>query len=211
MQANKEISAVERAHHALRSSILSGELAPGAMISEAAVAESLSMSRTPVRSALARLQDEGWITIYPRRGALVCELTVEQVRGAAEVRRALESTGVSEGTPQARKELEQRGIENLHRQQEALEAGDHDAFATLTMEFHRSFVELASNPIMLSVYDRLLDFLRLSLARSAQKWMGEPVQIIAEHKEMLKAAVEGNTAEFLDLLKSHQTRIYELR
>lgn len=59
MQANKEISAVERAHHALRSSILSGELAPGAMISEAAVAESLSMSRTPVRSALARLQDEG--------------------------------------------------------------------------------------------------------------------------------------------------------
>ena len=58
------------------------------MLSESALAASLSMSRTPVRAALGRLQDEGFVTIYPQRGALVRELTADEVRESAQVRHA---------------------------------------------------------------------------------------------------------------------------
>src|SRR5690625_6030153 len=84
----------QRAYGAIRTAILSGDHLPGAMLSESVLASSLSMSRTPVRAALGRLQDEGLVTIYPKRGALVRELTAHEVREFAQVRHALESAGV---------------------------------------------------------------------------------------------------------------------
>src|SRR4051812_7155696 len=86
--------AAQRAHASIRDAIVRGELEPGAMLSENELAARLSMSRTPVRAALSRLQDEGLVTIYPQRGALVRQLTDNEVREAADVRHALESAGI---------------------------------------------------------------------------------------------------------------------
>ena len=72
--------ASRRAYDRIRHDIVAGTLAPGTMLSENELATELGMSRTPVRTALSRLQSEGWVTIYPQRGALVRELTADEVR-----------------------------------------------------------------------------------------------------------------------------------
>ena len=61
----------ERVHDHLRDEILSGRMTPGTELSEVALAESLGVSRGPVREALGRLATEGLVTIRPRRGAVV--------------------------------------------------------------------------------------------------------------------------------------------
>lgn len=79
------LSAVDRAYEFVREAVLTGQYSPGDMTSEPQIANSLGISRTPVRSALTKLQDDGWIAVYPRRGALVKGLTEREVREPIEV------------------------------------------------------------------------------------------------------------------------------
>jgi DNA-binding GntR family transcriptional regulator len=111
--------AAEQAHTFIRQAIRRGELAPGTMLSENELAASPSLSRTPVRAALSRLQDEGWVTIYPHRGALVHELTAQEVRESAEVRHALESAGIQRGDPARRAWLADQLADDLDQQERA--------------------------------------------------------------------------------------------
>ncbi|WP_436697666.1 GntR family transcriptional regulator [Nocardioides sp. BYT-33-1] len=199
-------SAGERAYAHIREAILGGELAVGTMLSENELATSLAMSRTPVRAALVRLQEEGWVTIYAQRGALVNGLSAREVQQSAEVRHALETAGVRRSAAPARQESESRQRENLDEQERALEAGDVPAFARLALRFHRTFVALADNDLMLAMYDRLQDRQLLSINQSAGRIVGEPQQVLAEHRGLLDAALAGDSARFADLLERHQAR-----
>ena len=74
----------------IRELILSGELPPGARISELAVVERIGVSRTPVRAALARLQEEGLLEPIASRGYAVRAFSEVEIRDAIEVRGTLE-------------------------------------------------------------------------------------------------------------------------
>ena len=207
----QRVSAAERAHTRIREAIVNGEFTPGSMLSENELASMLSMSRTPVRAALTRLQDEGWVTIYAQRGALVRELTADEVRESAEVRHALESAGVRRASADQRAGLTGRLAENLDRQQRALLAGDVDTFAGLAMQFHRAFVEASENKAMLAIYDRLRDRQYLSIIGSAGRISGEPQQVIEEHRALLEHASRGDWVAFAAALDAHQTRSHGLQ
>lgn len=77
-------------YESLRSQILSGEQPPGGRLPEEALSEALGVSRTPVRSALQRLAEEGLVTLEPRRGAFVAEHTRADVDEVFELRGMLE-------------------------------------------------------------------------------------------------------------------------
>lgn len=198
--------AAERAHAAIRAAILSADHEPGSMLSENELAEQLGMSRTPVRAALSRLQQEGWVTIYPQRGALVRELSEREVRESAAVRHALESAGIQHSNPAARERLAPQLSANVGHQRDALKAGDFATFAHLAMRFHRAFVEMADNRVMLEIYDRLQDQQYLSIVRSADRIAGDPKQVLAEHRALLADARQGDWASFAIHLADHQSR-----
>lgn len=80
----------ERVYHALRREILTLALAPGQVLVEGAVARRFGVSKTPVREALALLQQDGLVETLPRRGYLVTGITVRDVHELFEVRAALE-------------------------------------------------------------------------------------------------------------------------
>lgn len=199
-------SAGERAYAHIREAILSGEVAVGAMLSENELAASLAMSRTPVRAALVRLREEGWVTIYAQRGALVNGLSSREVQQSAEVRHALETAGVTRATERALRESEDRQRKNLIEQEHKLAEGDFPGFADLALQFHRGFVALADNDLMLSMYDRLQDRQRLSINQSAGRIAGEPQEVLTEHQALLDAALAGDGDLFSDLLDRHQSR-----
>ena len=189
---------------------MNGELTPGTMLSENELASMLSMSRTPVRAALTRLQDEGWVTIYAQRGALVRELTADEVRESAEVRNALEAAGVRRASATERKGLAGRLADNLDGQEQALLSGDLNAFADLAIQFHRAFVEASGNSTMLSLYDRLKDRQYLSILGSAGRISSDPQQVIAEHRALLDHASRGDWVAFASALDQHQARSHGL-
>lgn len=83
-------SLTEQAYVALRQRVISGELAPGAEVSEPELAEQLQMSKTPVREALARLCVEGLMEAFPRRGYRVTPVTLKDMNDLFAVRGVLE-------------------------------------------------------------------------------------------------------------------------
>jgi DNA-binding GntR family transcriptional regulator len=202
--------AADRAYAQVRADILTGEHAPGAMLSENDLAAALSMSRTPVRAALTRLQDEGLVAIYPQRGALVRELTEREVHESARVRQALESAGIHRSDPALRERLARQLADNVAAQEAALGAGDFAAFTTLAMAFHRAFVEMSGNEVMLEVYDRLADRQRLSIARSSQRITDQPAHVLHEHRILLEDARRGDWTSFAAHLDDHQSRAHGL-
>ena len=83
-------SLTDRAYNELEELIVTLQLAPGALLSESAIAERLGFGRTPVREALQRLAREGLVVILPRKGILVAEINPGKQLLVLEVRRELE-------------------------------------------------------------------------------------------------------------------------
>lgn len=78
----------------LRRAILKGELKPGERLMEIQLAQRLGVSRTPVREAIRKLELEGLVRMMPRRGAVVAEITIQDLEDVLEVRAALEELAV---------------------------------------------------------------------------------------------------------------------
>jgi DNA-binding GntR family transcriptional regulator len=70
---------VEEAYRHLETLIMSAERPPGATVNEQAIAEALGISRTPVREAIRKLEQEGLVMRYPNRGAQVTQLSMKDV------------------------------------------------------------------------------------------------------------------------------------
>ena len=204
MTGTQRGEAARRAYQQIRRSIMAGDLVPGSMLSEAELAASLGVSRTPVRTALGRLQEDGWVRIYPQRGALVRELTATEIREGAEVRHALETAGVRRALPTRLAELRDEAEASLAEQQAALDVDDFARFNELSQRFHRLFVEVGGNDTMLALYDRVAERQLLSTAGSARSITQNQQAVMAEHHTLFETAWARDWAGFAAALDVHQ-------
>lgn len=142
----------------LRRLVVTGELPPGTRLVEDRLAEQLGVSRNPVREALQVLVAEGFVTVTPRRGAFVAQITPEQAEELFDVRTALEQLAARTAARRATDADVSRLREVLDRAKRATEAGDLDLLAALNTEFHSLVVEVGRN-----------DYLALLLAPLARR------------------------------------------
>lgn len=196
-------SAAERAYQVIRDGILDGTHTPGSMLGENTLAADLGVSRTPVRVALARLQDEGWIVIYPKRGALVRGVSERTVVELADARFVLETTAVDRASDELRQRLAQRLEQSIEEQRAAFADRDVRRFIDLTLRFHRGFVEAGGNTVLLELYDQLSDRHRFVLFAAGDRLLTRCAEIITEHEMLTGHLRTGNTAEFARTLRGH--------
>ncbi len=198
-------SASERALEYLREAIIDGTFPPESMLSEAEVADRLGMSRTPVRVALARLQDEGWVRIYPKRGAMVRGLSADELTDLAHARFVLESSGVTLATPAQRVALAGQLDDNLTAQEAAFDDGDVDRFIELTLAFHRAFLEVGGNRYLIELGDRLSERQRWKLFANRARLVERRRAILAEHRELSDRLRADDPEGFAAVLREHIT------
>lgn len=196
-------TAAERAYDALRAGILDGTHSSGAMLSESVLAAGIGVSRTPVRAALARLADEGWVRVYPKRGVLVQEMDVRAASDLAQARVMLETTGVQHADTAGRRALADALRPHLTRQSEALAAGDLALFIELTLEFHGSFVAAGGNPVLVELGLRLGDRQRFLLRQDGDLLIARRVEVMAEHTRLVDALAADDVAGFTQALRAH--------
>ena len=84
----------DRAYDALKISLQSGAYPPGSFLSERQLAARLGMSKTPLKSALVRLEQEGYLRISPQQGIVVREPSVQEVSDLFDLREAIETFAV---------------------------------------------------------------------------------------------------------------------
>jgi len=138
----------------LRGAILAGELAPGAKLVEAELAERLGTSRGPIREAMRELAREGLVVELPRRGSVVSTLTARDLVEVYGVREALEAAAAKTVVERA----DADALAQLERHLDAFESGTGDYLANSVhdLAFHRALVALAGNGRMTAINERML-------------------------------------------------------
>ncbi|UZD61684.1 GntR family transcriptional regulator [Brevibacterium sp. JSBI002] len=199
----ESLSAAERAYQVIRCQILEGGHAPGTMLGEAALATEIGVSRTPVRVAMARLQDEGWIRIYPKRGAVVQGVDERTIAELADARYLLETTAVDRAPEALRHRLAADLDDLIAQQRDAFAEADIARFIELTLDFHRGFVEAGDSQVMLEMYSLLSDRHRFILFMNSRHLLGRCDEIIAEHEELVDHLRAGDSAAFAATLRGH--------
>lgn len=196
-------TAAERAHASLQTRIVTGELAPGALLSENQLSAELGMSRTPIRAALARLQDDGWVQILPQRGARVLPLSDEQVEQLTSAFAALEAAAVREATAAELIAAAEDIREGLQVQERALAHRDAAALVAAAEAFHTRIVAAAGNDYL----DRFAAQLTLKRQRllhaQGQRLFERGAQLIQEHESLAAFLERGDREGYVSLLRAH--------
>ncbi len=203
----RPMSATDRAYHETRGRILDGLLAGGDVITEGQVSTSLGISRTPVREAFLRLQAEGLLQLYPKRGAVVVPVSVEEATSVMEAREIIETAAATKLLTE-NEELPRHLMDalwsNLSEQQLHAHSGDYPAFVEADTRFHLLLVESCDNPFLVDLLRNLRDHQR-RLGQSAAKTDASERMTAAhrEHQVLVDRLDRGDLDAYLSALRAH--------
>ncbi len=188
----------------LRRRILRGELKPGERLMEISLANRLGVSRTPIREAIHKLENEGLVVMVPRRGAHVAEITRQELDDVLEVRRSLEMLAIQRAcehiTPEEIRELKE--AEELFAAMVAKEDADFTKLGELDEQFHDVIYNATGNRRLIQI----LNNLREQMYRFRVEYLkDEDIRetLTKEHDAIIKALEERNAAEALRIIKLH--------
>lgn len=186
----------------LRQRIFAHELPPGTWIDEQKLAEQYGISRTPLREALKVLASEGLVTLKPRRGCYVTEISGQDLDDIFPLMAMLEGRCAAEAVKKA-KAADVQALNAIHEQLEAsARDGRIDAFFEANQEFHRKIQELAGNRWMLTVIQDLRKVLKLSRLHSLSL-EGRLQQSLEEHRAIMSAFSGGHHAAAEKAMHDH--------
>ncbi|MGW4539190.1 GntR family transcriptional regulator [Streptomyces chartreusis] len=198
----KQPPAADRVYTHVKQGVLDRRYEGGTLLTEGELAEAVGVSRTPVREALLRLEVEGLIKLYPKKGALVLPVSAQEIKDVVETRILVEEHAARKAVP-APPGLIARLEELLARQKEQAAAGDLAAAAVTDRCFHAEIVRSGGNEILSRLYDQLRDRqLRMGVA----VMYSHPDRIaktLVEHEEILQALRSGDTEAAVGLVHRH--------
>jgi DNA-binding GntR family transcriptional regulator len=180
----------DTAYEVIRDAIVRADLAPGAVVSNAAVAEQLGLSRAPVRDALARLADEGLVETKPQSYTRVTPLVLKEVRDAAEVVRAMHELAARTAVPLLTAGHIAALREANRRFEAATGAGDVDAALDFDDELHGVLVGVCGNRAVAATIERYTPLIRrLERRQFSPARAGRSVQ---RHDALIAACAAGD-------------------
>jgi DNA-binding GntR family transcriptional regulator len=196
------MSAADRAYAHTKQRILDGEYAQGQLIGEGEVSAAVGVSRTPVREAFLRLEAEGILRLYPKRGALVVPISAADVEDVMETRQLIERFAIGR-VIDLDLDLEDRLAAAIAAQERHAENDDAIAFVDADREFHRVIVAATGNAIVLQTHDSLRDQqnrMGLAALRVNSKRME---QILEQHRAIVVAVRQRDAAKAEALIDRH--------
>jgi len=181
----------ERLAEQVANAILSGEMPPGARLDEQQLAQRFGVSRTPVREALRQLATSGLIDLRPRRGALVAQVTPEELETLFVAMAEMEAA-CARLCAQRMTQLERRRLQSMQEQMaDLVRDGDPEAYADANQAFHLAIYAGAHNSVVADFTAGLRR--RLAPFRRAQfRTQGRLPRSHDEHGAVVQAILAGN-------------------
>jgi len=192
----------EQAYRSIRDLIVTLDLPPGAVVSEADLMARLGMGRTPVREALRALARERLVEVYPRRGIFVAGVDPRELSALSEARSVLEPAAARLAAVRLT-DTDRATIDELLHELDGLgRIPDERELIALDQRLHR-FVYAACRNTFLesSLDDYYTHALRIwFLALDRLEHLGDAV---GEHKAILEAIRDGNAERAADTMAAH--------
>lgn len=185
----------------VRSEIISGQSAPGAMYSVPSLATTLGVSTTPVREALLELARGGLIEPMRNRGFKVVSPTLAQLRNLFDMRELLEVYAADIVALKRKKDLSGLKIlaDNVAK---AVETGSVPEYLEADRHFHHALTEQADNELLTETVMALRDKMRL-YGISTDAGLERQRESVAEHYKIIELAEIGDADGLRELLKHH--------
>ncbi|MET9695383.1 GntR family transcriptional regulator [Streptomyces sp. NPDC006529] len=202
-------TAAERVYQHVKNGVLDRRYEGGTLLTEGELADAVGVSRTPVREALLRLETEGLITLYPKKGALVLAVSAQEIADVVETRLLVEEFTVRRAVPAA-PALLARLADLIDEQRRHAADGDLSALIAADRCFHAEIVRSAGNRILSRLYDQLRD---RQLRMGARLLHAHPERIektLAEHTEILDALRAGDADGAAAAVRGHVGRVAAL-
>ncbi|GAA3748037.1 DNA-binding GntR family transcriptional regulator [Spinactinospora alkalitolerans] len=190
----------EGVYEALLELITRRQLPPGQHLVENELADRLGVSRQPVREALQRLSNEGWVDLRPGYGAFVHQPTESEAEQLLAVRALLETESARLAARNAAGEGVERLRELWREGVAGLEVGDTDAMVDANADLHRCITELSGNSVLAELAGQVARRVRWYHAlvvrqRGKDAW--------DEHAEIIDAIAAGREDEAARLMREH--------
>ncbi|MGE8690459.1 MAG: GntR family transcriptional regulator [Achromobacter sp.] len=196
----------------LRQLIIDGTFKPGTWLNERDLCEQLKISRTPLREAYRMLASDGLLALQPKRGAMVVELSADDVENIFDVLSVLEGLAVRAAAERAT-DAELAHIAQLHAQmRENYEKRDIRAYFAASMGTHIAINRAAHNPALTHAYDRLnlqVQALRYKSNFDSDEWTAA----VADHEAFVEALMQRDGERAEALIRKHvgSKKTYNLR
>jgi DNA-binding GntR family transcriptional regulator len=199
---------VRAIHAKLRHELVTLRLPPATRLSENELAVRFGTSRAPVREALIRLADEGFIDILPQRGSFVSRISIGAMRRARFVREAIEISVVRQAATDGLSKAVRADIDKAIADQIAAR-DDAEKFTMADDRFHRSLVEGIGIAQLWSVLERekaQFDRVRfLSLPHTT------PVEVLVEQHNAIIAAIDARKPDAAaDAMHAHMSEVLKI-
>ena len=141
--------------------ILTGELSAGERLSESALAESMGVSRGPVREALRGLEQAGLVDLIANKGVVVRKIGVDEVLDLYDLRATIFGLAC-ETLANRRTDAQQAALaENFRQMESACAAGDRDLYYKLNVQFHAAIVDFCGNRRARTTYEDIVKEMHL--------------------------------------------------
>ena len=202
MIRNDAASLEEKVYDELADAILSGKYKKGDALTETALSKALGASRTPVRSALHRLAEEGLVEVVPNRGAVVIGVTTEDLIDIYRIRMRLEGLASAIAAEKMSDEGKKKLLENVELSEFYITKQDSEHFKELDTEFHRIIYRATES--------RTLERILSDLHRNSKAYRklsltvpGRAEKTAEEHKSILHAILSGDAKKAEELTSAH--------
>lgn len=186
----------------LRNAIFMGHIKPGDRLVETTVANSMGISRTPVREALRQLESEGLAINIPRKGTIVKGICVEDANEIYEIREVLEGLA-ARGACLHISRMEIRELRQIIRDMDqSIKNNDEEAYVYVHNRFNRIILDSCKNKRLInqmeSIYEYLKSLRKISLLTDSRK-----KEALKEHIEIVNAIENGDEDEAERLTRQH--------
>jgi DNA-binding GntR family transcriptional regulator len=205
MRMPKPQPAADLAYSHLRDRLLDGDYAGGELLSEGRVAEALGISRTPVREAFLRLEAQGFLRLYPKRGAMVVPVALGEAAAVLQARLLMELFALDSLARRADDDVRATGerLLALATREAGVEGGPSSRQTLETArDFHAHLMAAGGNRVLAASHAALWDQqIRVSAASTSR-----PAHVAAdieEHAALARALAAGDRPGARELLVRH--------
>jgi len=193
----------ETAFQKIKQGIVNGEWEGGTFLSEKMLGEQLRMSKTPIRSALDRLEMMGLVKLVPNQGFVVQEISLKKIMDIYELRLSLETYAANQLTGKMDREFFERLDANLIEQKRAVEKEDIVSYVELDRRFHEAIISGMDNEEYAEAMSRIQDKFSMAVRTTFYKNKKRLWGSLEEHRQIREALAGGDPSATVELVKKH--------
>ena len=191
-----------RAYNVIKEKIIYCEYAPETVISEELIQKEFSASRTPIRDALSRLEQEGLVKILPKKGIYIPNITLDEINMLYEARYLIEPYSILHYGNRIPKETYLDYFRKYETYLKLPSEGNY-SFEEMDDNFHRMFIDASENSYFLNLYTTIESQIRRTRVLTGKTQKERLKTTVEEHIQIVKATLKGNWNDAADALQYH--------